>query len=75
MLGHQYGSGNGLPASARAAKVYRGSRKRVRRIKWRGNTSVELWIVVVLMLFVLCVGIPWLIKHPPVEHSHHLMNE
>jgi hypothetical protein len=51
-------------------KVYRGSRKRVRRIKWWENTSVELWIFVVLMLFMLFVGIAWMIGHPPADHDH-----
>ena len=51
-------------------KVFRGARKRVRRIKWRDNTSVEFWILVVLMLFILFVGIPWMIRHPPADHDH-----
>lgn len=46
-------------------KAYRGSRKRVRRIKWWENTSVEFWILVALLLLMLFVGVPWLIRHPP----------
>jgi hypothetical protein len=53
----------------RPGKVYRGSRKRIQRIKWRENTSVEFWILVILLLFMLLVAIPWLIKHP-IEHHH-----
>lgn len=68
-----YGSGSGPRAGA--SKVYRGSRKRVRRIKWWENTSVEFWVFVVLILVMLFVGVPWLIKHPPDDHHHHLVNE
>jgi hypothetical protein len=49
--------------------VYRGSRKRLRRIKWHKHTSVEFWIFVVLMLLMLFGGIPWMIRHAP-EHHH-----
>lgn len=57
----------------RPGKVYRGSRKRLRRIKWYEHTSVEFWIFVALMLLMLFGGIPWMIRHPP-EH-HHQTNE
>ena len=60
------GPGNGLHAGA--GKVYRGSRKRVRRIKWWENSPLEFWIFVVLILFMLFVGVPWLIKHPPTDY-------
>jgi hypothetical protein len=70
---HHYGSGNGPRAGA--GKVYRGSRKRVRRIKWLENNSVEFWILVVLLLFMLLVGVPWLVKHPPADRHQHLTNE
>jgi uncharacterized iron-regulated membrane protein len=60
---------------AGAGSVYRGSRKRVRRLKWQEHTSVEFWIFVILMLIMLFVGIPWLIRHPPETHHHHLFDE
>jgi H+/Cl- antiporter ClcA len=53
-----------------AGKTYRGSRKRLRRIKWYEHTPVEFWIYLVLLLVVLLIVIPWLIKHPPPEHHH-----
>jgi len=56
-------------------KGYRGSRKRLRRIRWREHTTVEVWIFVVLLLFMLFVGISWLIRHPPADHHQHLANE
>jgi hypothetical protein len=49
--------------------VHRGSRKRLRRIKFAGNTSVDFWLLVALMLFMLFVVVPWLMKHPPVDHD------
>jgi hypothetical protein len=53
----------------RGSKVYRGSRKRIQRIKWRENTSIQFWLFVVFLLLLLFVGIPWMIKHP-IEHHH-----
>jgi type II secretory pathway component PulM len=53
-----------------AGKVYRGSRKRLRRLKWREHTPAEFWILVVIVIVMLLVVIPWLINHPPAEHHH-----
>jgi len=68
---------DGHPSGPRsgAGQVYRGSRKRVRRIKWWENTSVELWILVVLMLLMLFVGVPWLVRHPPADHHEPMTND
>lgn len=52
----------------RSGKVYHGSRKRVRQIKWRDSTPLGFWMFVILMLLLLLVGIPWLIQHPAEEH-------
>jgi hypothetical protein len=52
-------------------KVYRGSRKRLRRITWRGNTTPEFWIFVVFMLILLFVIVPWMIRHPADDHHFH----
>ena len=51
----------------RPSKIYRGSRKRLRRITLRGNWSIELWILVAIVALMLLVGVPWLIRHPPVD--------
>jgi hypothetical protein len=34
----------------------------------RGNWSAELVIFIVLMVFALFVGLPWLIQHLPPDH-------
>jgi hypothetical protein len=36
---------------------------RLQRIRMRGNSSIALWIFVAVVLFVLCVALPWLILH------------
>jgi hypothetical protein len=54
---------------AGAGKIYRGSRRRLRRIKWHEDTPTEFWIFVVLVIVMLIVLILWLTKHPPPE-SH-----
>ena len=53
-----------------AGKTYRGSRKRLRRIKWQEHTPVEFWIYLVLLLVVRLLVILSLIKHLPPEHQH-----
>jgi hypothetical protein len=54
----------------RAGKVYRGSRRRLRRLTFRGNWSVELWIFLAVMLFMLFVVVPWIVRHPPSDQHH-----
>jgi len=49
--------------------VFRGSRKRVSRIRWRGNSSPEFWVFMILLL-VLLLSMPWLIEHNPHRHDH-----
>jgi hypothetical protein len=59
---------------ARLFGFNRGSQKRLNRIRLRGNWSLELWIFVAIMAFMLIVGMPWLIRHPMVDrdapHTH-----
>jgi hypothetical protein len=50
--------------------VFRGSRKRVGRIKWRGNSSPELWLFLILILVLLVVVIPWMMSHSAEWHHH-----
>jgi hypothetical protein len=60
--------GNPQTAKTGATKVYRGSSKRVRRIKWRDNTPARVRIFVALLIVALAAMMSWLIRHPP----HHL---
>jgi uncharacterized membrane protein YjgN (DUF898 family) len=46
-------------------KMYRGSRKRLRRITFRGNSSTLFWIFIIVFLLTLFVLVPWLVQHPP----------
>lgn len=43
-------------------KVYRGSSHRLRRIKLRGNSSIEIWLLVAWILFLLFVVVPWMMN-------------
>jgi hypothetical protein len=63
-------AGGPQTSGPRPGKVYRGSRKRVRRIRFRDNWPVELWILVAVILFMLFVVVPWLVQHPPPDHQH-----
>jgi len=49
-------------ARMRPPKKYRGSRRRLRRIKLRGNGSLELWLLVLWVAFVLLVVVPWMLR-------------
>ena len=51
----------------RPPKSYRASRNRVRRIKFRGNWSTEVWILIAIVLIALFILVPRLIGHPPKE--------
>ena len=46
----------------RAAKTYRGSRRRLRQLKPRGNGSAELWLLIGWVAFLLLVVLPWVIR-------------
>jgi hypothetical protein len=53
-------------------KVYRGSKRRIRKTRLRGNWSLEVWIIIVVTLLAVFGGIPWLIQHPLVDHHVHV---
>jgi hypothetical protein len=59
----------GRGSAGRAAKVYRGSRRRLKRITLRGNWSFELLLFVAWLLFCLLVLVPWMVRHPQ-ERGH-----
>jgi hypothetical protein len=46
----------------RKAKIYRGSRRRLKQIRLRGNDSAELWLFVGWVVFLLLVVLPWMIR-------------
>jgi hypothetical protein len=43
-------------------RLDRGSRKRLRRITLRGNWSIGLWFIVVMVLLLYLVVVPWTIE-------------
>jgi len=53
----------------RPLAIRRGSKRRMRRITMRGNWSAGLVILIVFILLVLFVALPWLIRHPPLDHD------
>jgi hypothetical protein len=54
------------------AKDYRrGSRRRVRKIRFRGNWSIEIVIFILSMLLVLTVLIPWIVRHSVGDAQEH----
>ena len=57
-------------ARAGAGRVYRGSAKRIRRIKWRDHTPREFVVLVILGVAMVLVLISWLIMHPDTGHHH-----
>ena len=66
MRAHPTGLDRGGSAR-RPGKAYRGSRRRMKRITFRGNWSLELLLFVLWLLFCLLVLVPWLVRHP---HEH-----
>lgn len=53
----------------RAARMYRGSHKRLKRIKWQENTPLGFWVCVLLLLVIFVVMIAWSIKRAPANHA------
>jgi hypothetical protein len=60
----------GVPARGQhhtnAGRAYRGSRRRLRRIRLRGTWSLEIVLFVIWVLFALFVLVPWIVRHPHV---------
>jgi hypothetical protein len=52
-----------------APRSYRGSRKRLRRIRLRGNWSIEFWLYALFILALLFLVLPWLVRSP-LSHIH-----
>jgi len=50
------------PSGQRAGKIYRGSHRRLKQIRLRGNSSFGLWLLIVWVLFLLLVVVPWMIR-------------
>jgi hypothetical protein len=46
----------------RVTKTYRGSRRRFRQLRLRGNASAELWLFVGWVAFLLLIVVPWMIR-------------
>jgi hypothetical protein len=54
MRGHAFGSAR--------SKRYRGSRRRLKRLTIRGNSSWEFWLLLGWIAFLLLVVMPWMIQ-------------
>jgi hypothetical protein len=54
-----------MKLSPRAPRTNRGSKRRLQRIAFRGNWSIEVCIVIGIVLVTLFVVVPWLVRHPP----------
>jgi len=52
------------------AQRYRSTRKRLAKIRLRDNSSVELWLFIVLVILLFAVLIPWVQSHPTSLHRH-----
>jgi hypothetical protein len=51
------------PGSRRPPLTFRGSRRRLKRIKIRGNSSLELWLLVGWVVFLVLIVLPWMLRH------------
>jgi hypothetical protein len=54
MSGHAFGGTR--------SKRYRGSRRRIKRLTIRGNSSWEFWVLLGWIAFLLLVVMPWMIR-------------
>jgi hypothetical protein len=67
--GYEYPSGPPFSASRRG-RPYRGSPRRIRRIRWQEHTPPSFVIFVVASLVVAMLLISWLMTHPQADHQH-----
>jgi hypothetical protein len=56
-------TGDGASGSHRTPMIFRGSRRRLRQIAIKGNSSLELWLLVAWVVFLLVVVLPWMVRH------------
>ena len=50
--------------SRRSTLTFRGSRRRLRRIRFRDNWTKEMWLLVAFVLALLLLLFPWFVHHP-----------
>jgi hypothetical protein len=55
-------AGRYLSRSAQS-QAHRGSRKRLRRLKWYKHTPIEVWIAFIMMALVVFGLVPWMWHH------------
>jgi len=61
----------GGPNQTRSAdKIFRGSRKRLRRLKWYKHTTGYFWAFVVLISVLIFLFIPWMWQHSSHVPEH-----
>jgi hypothetical protein len=42
--------------------AYKGSRRRIKRIQIRGNGSLEVWLLVGWVAFLVLIVLPWMMR-------------
>jgi hypothetical protein len=47
---------------SKPGKRHRGSSRRLRQIRLRANWSVEFWLLIAWVAFLLLVVVPWMIR-------------
>jgi hypothetical protein len=67
--GYRYPSGPHFSGS-RCGRTYRGSLKRVRRIKWQEHTPPSFVAFAAAGIATIVLLISWLVTHPEAGHHH-----
>ena len=73
MAGGQRSGSHSGPHLCRAGvgRIYRGSAKRIGRIRWREHTPWELVALMVVVIAIVVALVSWLVTHPEAGHHHH----
>jgi hypothetical protein len=73
MAGEQRSGSHNGPHLGRAGvgRIYRGSAKRIGRIRWREHTPWELVALMVVVIAIVVALVSWLVTHPEAGHHHH----
>ena len=50
--------------SRRSMLTFRGSRRRLRRIRFRENWTRDMWLLLGFVVLAVLLLLPWLVRHP-----------
>jgi len=60
-----YQATSDVRSGPRPRRRFRGSHRRLKQIRMRGNSSWELWVLLAWIVFLLAIVLPWMVRQMP----------